>query len=146
MEKKEKVAIAVIGTSIAVVSGISILYWLKGRKLEELEEKERLEEEANDYDDYDAYERPNYALKENKYIQPIRHGIPPRGGFKDVPQNIPPRGGFALLRLRRDPRRVPLRVLEKHQYENEIEKRELTERIRRKSPRFTVMRTPFGKY
>ncbi len=69
MEKKQKIAVVVIGGSIIAVGGISIAYWLQSRKMIEQE-----------------------TLKE---IPPIPQGIPPRGGFKEVPQEITPRGGFS---------------------------------------------------
>ena len=132
MEKRQKVAVAVIGSSIAIGSVISIVYWVK-RKREELEELERLEKaqaQAQRQAQYEWYERDRgYAFKKVEKVQPLipKHIIPPRGGFKEVNRyindmkewnegrrkEIPPRGGFALLRLRR------------------------------KTPRFNVLRTPF---
>jgi len=51
---------------------------------------------------------------------------------------------YSLLRVRHNPRRVKLRVLEKHEYENPIEKEELKkQKRRRRVARFDVMRSPF---
>ncbi len=157
MEKKQKiVVIGIIGGGIAVVgSGIAIQYWLQRRKMIEEETLKDLQETQPRNISQDRFIRPQYGLLRKEMIeQEIPHGVPPRGGFKQVSQEIVPRGGFnssyeypnyAQLRLReRRQRTVPLTVLEKYEYENAIEAHELKKQKRkRRVARFNVSRKSF---
>ena len=110
MEKNKQIAVAIIGGSIAVVGGISVVsYWLQRRKMIEQETLKDLQE-------------PQPNISQERFIRPK----------------------YSLLRVRHNPRRVKLRVLEKHEYENPIEKEELKKQKRkRRVARFDVMRSPF---